>query len=84
MEEKRPDPFEDINEVLERNVALNLDILLKICIIVEELHEAGVDDILRKFKKAGFEEIYGGYKNNASEEEMVRLIAKFMKVKVAE
>lgn len=84
MEERRPDPFEDINEVLERNVALNLDILLKICIIVDELNEVGVEDILRKFKKAGFEEIYGGYKNNASDDELVRLMAKFMQVKVVE
>ncbi|MBL4804214.1 MAG: hypothetical protein JKY71_05060 [Alphaproteobacteria bacterium] len=84
MDEKRPDPFEDINEVLERNVALNLDILLKICIIVDELNEAGDEEILRRFKKAGFEEFYGGYKNNISEEKLAGLMAKFMHVKVAE
>ncbi len=84
MEEKRPDPFDDINEVLERNVALNLDILLKICIIVDELAEAGEDDILRKFKKAGFEEFYGGYKNNVSEEILAGLMAKYMHIKVVE
>jgi hypothetical protein len=60
MEERRPDPFDDINEVLERNVALDLDILRKICIIVDELAEVGFEDIGRKFKKSGFEAFYSG------------------------
>jgi len=84
MDEKRPDPFDDINEVLERHCALNLDILLKICIIVDELQEAGFDDILRKFKESGFEELYSAYKNERPESEMVRILGKHMGVKVVD
>ncbi len=84
MEEKRPDPFEDINEVLEHNIALDLDILRKICIIVDELAEAGFDDILRKFKKSGFETFYSGYKNDLPDEDLGEILGEYFGVKVVE
>ena len=84
MKEIRGDPFDDQNLYLERNMALNLDILRKICIIVDELCEAGFDEILRKFKKAGFESFYSGYKNDVSEEELVRILGRHFDIKVVE
>ena len=84
MDERRPDPFDDINEVLERHVALNLDILRKICIIVDELAEAGFDEILRKFKKSGFEAFYSGYKNNVSDEDLAGILGTYMVLKVVQ
>lgn len=82
MEEERPDPHDELHEVLERNIALNLDILRKICIIVDELGAAGHDEILRKFRKSGFEEFYSGYKNNAPDEDLARILARQLGVKV--
>lgn len=64
LEEKRPDPFEDMQAYYEENMALNLDILLRLCIIVDELYAAGFEEILRKFKKSGYGQIYSDYKNN--------------------
>ena len=84
MEEKRPDPFDDINEVLERNVALDLDILRKICIIVDELADAGHEDILRKFKKSGFEEFYSGHKNDLPDGDLVKILGQYFGIKVVD
>ena len=77
MDDNRPDPFDDAQEVLEQNIALNLDILRKICIIGDELYAAGHEEFLEKFKKSGFEAFYGGHKNKASEEELVRILAEY-------
>ncbi len=84
LDEKRPDPFDDMNEVLERNVALDLDILRKICIIVDELAIAGHEDILRKFKKSGFEEFYSGYKNGVSDSELAGILGQYFGIKVVD
>lgn len=82
MGHKRPDPFGERPEIFEEHLALNLDIVREICIIIDELVEAGHEDILRKFKKAGFEEFYSGYKNKVEEQELARILAKRFRLKV--
>ena len=84
MGEKRPEPFGERYEILEQNIAINLDILLEICIIVDELVEAGHEDVLRKFKESGFEKLYSGYKNKVGDDELIRILAKFFELKVTE
>ena len=59
-----------------------MDILLEICIIVDELYDAGYEEILRKFKKSGFEEFYSGYKNGVEDDELIRILAKHLQLKV--
>lgn len=84
MGKKRPDPHGELHEVLEHHVAINLDIFLEICIIVEELVSAGYEEVLRKFKESGFADFYSGYKNRMANEEMARIIAKMYNIKVVE
>lgn len=80
MDIPRPDPSGPLNDVLEKNCALNLDVLLKICIIADELKDAGFPDVLLKFKQSGFEDLYSAYKNDRPEEEMARLFVDYLGV----
>lgn len=76
----RPDPSAPLNELLEKNCVLDLDILLKICTIIDELSAAGYDTILTKFKQSGFEDIYSAYKNKRPEKELARIFADYLGV----
>ena len=84
MGKKRPDPHGELHEVLEQHLIINLEILLEICIIVEELASAGHEDVLRKFKESGFGDFYSGYKNEVSGEDLVRIAARIFELKVIE
>ena len=75
MGRERPDPYEDKHEVVAQNLGLNLDILLELCIIIDELAKAGHDEILTKFKESGFESFYSGYKNDVSDKELLAITA---------
>ena len=75
---------DDPMEVVERNLGRNLDILLKICHIGDELASAGHPEILERFKKSGFEEVYSGYKNNMAMEDMYVLLAQHLNIEITE
>ncbi|MCB1651551.1 MAG: hypothetical protein KDI46_05800 [Alphaproteobacteria bacterium] len=84
MGEMRGDPFGDGGEFTEKNCAINLDILLKICTIGDELAEQGYEEVLDRFKRAGFGKIYSGYKNDMDLEYMAELLAEHLGIEVAE
>ncbi len=84
LEQDRGDILEDKTAFHDANMARNLDILLKLCTIVDELNEAGYDNILRRFKKAGFGQIYSDYRNGKPMENMVQHLANRYKLNVKE
>lgn len=73
-------PGEDItndSEWLEKNLAKNLDIIINLCTIVKEISEGNqhVPDFLDSLTTLGHDDIYKAFVNQASEEEMMRILA---------
>jgi hypothetical protein len=54
---------EEEEEIATTNFAHNLEILLAMCIIIEELDIAGYDLAVQKFRESGYESLYSSYKN---------------------
>lgn len=70
---------DEVNEFAEINLARNLDIWLKICTIIDEIEASGqVVRFVDVFRKAGFEEIYTGYKNGSSLDDLTLIAARIM------
>lgn len=74
----RPSNESDDSGWITQNLVKNLDIILKMCIIVNEIvkQNQSASDFLDSLTALGHDDIYEAFVNNTSEEEMLRLLAK--------
>lgn len=56
----------------------NLNILCEICRIVEEFEDLNISEAMAAMRRLGIEDVYSGYKNGASPDEMLKIYTDMM------
>ena len=74
----RPSKDEPPEVFFAINYDKNLNLLMEICKIVEEFEELNMPEAVAAMRRIGIEDIYGGYKNNASPDQMLEIYVKMM------
>ncbi|MFK7839145.1 MAG: hypothetical protein AB8B83_02345 [Bdellovibrionales bacterium] len=74
----RPSRQEDDAVFFAINYDKNLNLLMEICKIVEEFEAINMAEAVTAMRRIGIEDIYGGYKNEASPDEMLQIYIRMM------
>ena len=74
----RPSKDEQPEIYFAINYDKNLNLLCETCKIVEEFEELNMPEAVAAMRRLGIEDIYGGYKNNASPNEMLKIYERMM------
>jgi hypothetical protein len=74
----RPSPEEPPEVFFAINYDKNLNLLCEICKIVDEFEALNMPEALAAMRRLGIEDVYGGYKNKASPDEMLTIYISMM------
>ena len=75
---ERPERGTDEAVFFSINYDKNLNILCEICKIVDEFEDLNMPEAIAAMRRLGIEDIYGGYKNAASPEQMLEIYIQMM------
>ena len=75
-----PRPSKDESEEVYFAVSYdkNLNLLMEVCKIAEEFEDLNMNEAVAAMRRIGIEDVYGGYKNNASPDKMLEIYIKMM------